>query len=310
MKKKKELKNISASVKERLRNISIQTDKEFQSLLRQYIQERFLFRLSKSAYSNNLILKGALLFVAHDISRSRPTKDIDFLGSSITNEKDEIAEIIAEILNINYEDGLRFDASLIDSENIVEDGDYHGVRIKFFAFLENTKERIQLDIGYGDKITGGPVEIEFPVLLDFPAPHLKVYSVESAIAEKFEAVVSLQLETSRMKDFYDILFFAGNYRFKKDLLKKAMTTTFNHRETNIELRHKIYEDTFKSNSQKQTQWASFLNRNKLTAESNFAKVIDKINSFIEPVFLMIKSAGIRRNIFGNKTSGQLIIVIV
>ena len=99
MKQKKELKNISASVKERLRDISIQTGKEFQSILRQYIQERFLFRLSKSTYSNNLILKGALLFVAHDISRNRPTKDIDFLGSFMSNEKDEIAGIIENILN-------------------------------------------------------------------------------------------------------------------------------------------------------------------------------------------------------------------
>lgn len=104
MKEKREIKNISASVKERLKNISTQTGKEFQSILRQYIQERFLFRLSKSIYSNNLILKGALLFIAHDISRSRPTKDIDFLGSSISNEKEEIAKIVREILKINCED--------------------------------------------------------------------------------------------------------------------------------------------------------------------------------------------------------------
>ncbi|MHB1687816.1 MAG: nucleotidyl transferase AbiEii/AbiGii toxin family protein [Ignavibacteriaceae bacterium] len=289
MKQKKELKNISASVKERLRNISVQSGKEFQSILRLYIQERFLFRLSRSIYSNNLILKGALLFVAHDISRSRPTKDIDFLGSSLTNEKDEIAGIIAEILNINYEDGLRFDADQIDSENIVEDGDYHGVRIKFYAFLENSKERVQLDIGFGDKITGGPIEIDFPVLLDFPAPRLKVYSVESAIAEKFEAIASLQLETSRMKDFYDILFFVGNYQFKKDMLKKAIMETFEHRGTDIELRKEIYEESFKNNPQKQIQWASFLQRNKLNAENDFAIVVDKINSFIDPIFSDSKS---------------------
>ncbi|NCS89269.1 MAG: hypothetical protein AUK34_01495 [Ignavibacteria bacterium CG2_30_36_16] len=289
MKQKKELENISASVKERLRNISIQTGKVYQSILRQYIQERFLFRLSKSIYSNNLILKGALLFVAHDISRNRPTKDIDFLASSLTNEKDAIAGIIADILNINYEDGLRFDASNIDSENIVEGGDYHGVRIKFYAYLENTKERVQLDIGFGDKITGGPIEIDFPVLLNFPAPRLKVYSVESAIAEKFEAIVSLQLETSRMKDFYDILFFAENYQFKKNILKQAIITTFEHRDTDIGLRKEIYKEAFKNNPQKQTQWSSFLERNKLTSENNFSTVVDKINSFFEPVFSNTKS---------------------
>ncbi len=284
MKERKEIKNIAASVKERLRNIATQTGKEFQSIIRQYIQERFLFRLSKSIYSNNLILKGALLFIAHDISRTRPTKDIDFLGTSVSNEKDDIAEIIKEILNISCEDGLRFEVDSVESENIVEDGDYHGVRVKFNTYLENSRERIQIDIGFGDKITGGPIEIDFPTLLDFPAPHLKVYSIESAIAEKFEAIVSLQLETSRMKDFYDILFFAEHYEFKRELLKEAILTTFNHRETDIEIRKNIFDDEFKADEKLQKYWTAFLERNKLTAENSFMEIVNKINAFIEPIF--------------------------
>ena len=267
-----------------MKNVSTQTGKEFQSILRQYIQERFLFRLSKSIYSNNLILKGALLFIAHDISRSRPTKDIDFLGSSISNEKEEIAKIVREILKINCEDGLRFDVDYIESENIVEDGDYNGARIKFYSYLENSKERIQINIGFGDKITGGPIEINFPTLLDSLAPRLKVYSIESAVAEKFEAIVSLHLETSRMKDFYDILFFAEHYEFKKDLLRKAMLTTFNHRDTDIERRKIIYGDKFKADEKLQKYWTAFLGRNKLTAENSFMEIVNKINTLIEPIF--------------------------
>jgi predicted nucleotidyltransferase component of viral defense system len=285
MKEKKELRNIAASVKAQLRNIAIQTSKEFQSVLRQYTQERFLYRLSKSNYSNNLILKGALLFIAHDFSRLRPTKDIDFLGISVTNEKDEIAEIIKEILKINCNDGLRFEVNSVESENIVEDGDYHGVRIKFFAYLENSRERIQLDIGFGDQITGGPIEIDFPTLLDFPAPHIIVYSIESAIAEKFEAIVSLQLQTSRMKDFYDILYFAENNVFKMDLLKQSLLATFEHRNTNIANRRTIYEDNFKSDEQLQKYWVAFLERNKLIADNSFANVVDKISSFVEEIFI-------------------------
>ncbi len=284
MKERKEIKNIAASVKERLRNISTQTGKEYQSVLRQYMQERFLFRLSKSIYSNNLILKGALLFIAHDISRSRPTKDIDFLGSSVSNDKDEIAEIIKEILKVGCDDGLRFETNEIESENIVEDGDYHGVRIKFYAYLENSRERMQIDIGFGDRITSGPIEIDFPTLLDFPAPHIMVYSIESAIAEKLEAIVSLQLETSRMKDFYDILFFAEHYEFKLDLLKEAILTTFKHRDTDLEKRKSIYDDKFKTDEQLQKFWTAFLDRNKLTAENNFANVVERLYSFIEPIF--------------------------
>ena len=242
MKKKSEIKNVAASVKERLRNIAAQSDKEFQSVVRQYVQERFLFRLSKSVYSNNFILKGALLFVAHDISRNRPTRDIDFLGSAISNEINDVKDAVTEILKIEFEDGITFDAKSVEAENIVEDGDYHGIRIKFYAYMENSKERVQLDIGFGDKMTSGPIEIEFPTLLDFAAPKIKVYSIETAIAEKFEAIVSLQLQSSRMKDFYDVLFFAEHYKFNKDLLHKALLTTFNHRSTNTEDRKIIFSD--------------------------------------------------------------------
>ena len=284
MKEKKEIKNIAASVKERLRNISIQSGREFQSVVSQYVQERFLYRLSESIYSNNLILKGALLFIAHDISRNRPTRDIDFLGSKIPNKIDDLVEVIKEILLIKTEDGLRFDSETVEAENITEDGDYKGVRIKFYVFLENSRERMQLDIGFGDTITAGPVEIEFPTLLDFPAPKLKVYSIETAIAEKFEAIVSLQLQTSRMKDFYDILFFAKHYDFKKDILIRAIKTTFDNRSTELALSNNIFEDKFKSDQNFQKLWSAFIERNKLGNDKTFSEVVSQIQSFLQPVF--------------------------
>jgi predicted nucleotidyltransferase component of viral defense system len=284
MKENKEIKNIAASVKERLRNISIQAGKEFQNVVSQYVQERFLYRLSESLYSNNFILKGALLFIAHDISRNRPTRDIDFLGSTISNKIDDIVELIKEILNVKYEDGLRFDSDSVDAENIVEDGDYQGVRVKFNVYLENSRERVQLDIGFGDKITAGPIEIEFPTLLDFPAPRLKVYSIETAIAEKFEAIVSLQLQTSRMKDFYDVLFFAEHYNFKKDLLLQSFQTTFDNRSTDLAQSTFVFEDHFKTDERFQNLWKAFLERNKLEDEQTFAEVVSKIQSFIQPIF--------------------------
>ena len=284
MKEKGEIKNIAASIKERLRNIASQSGKEFQSIIRQYVQERFLFRLSKSSYKNNLILKGALLFVAHNISRNRPTRDIDFLGTSISNEIDDIEEVVKEILKIEAEDGVFFDIASIEVENIVEDGDYLGVRIKFYAYMENSRERVQLDIGFDDKIASGPIEIDFPTLLDFPAPKLKVYSIETAIAEKFEAIVSLQLQSSRMKDFYDVIFFAQHYEFKKDTLLEAILTTFNHRSTDVAQRMLIFKDKFKLDESLQRLWKAFLERNRLTSVLSFNELIIKIQNFIEPVF--------------------------
>ena len=128
------------------------------------------------------------------------------------------------------------------------------------------------------------MEIEFPTLLDFPAPKLKVYSIETAIAEKFEAIVSLQLQTSRMKDFYDILFFAKHYDFKKDFLFKAIKTTFDNRSTDLALSKLIFEDKFKNDENFQKLWSAFLDRNKLENDKTFSEIVSQIQSFIQPVF--------------------------
>ncbi|MBK7105914.1 MAG: nucleotidyl transferase AbiEii/AbiGii toxin family protein [Ignavibacteriae bacterium] len=278
----KQIKNIPISVKEKLKNISTTSGKDFNKVLRQYIQERFLYRLSKSAFSENLILKGALLFLAYNISRSRPTRDIDFLGNKISNNAKDIKSIIKTITVIDCEDGLKFDQNNIEVENIVEEGDYHGVRVKINAKLGTIKDRIQIDIGFGDKITNGPIEIEYPTMLDMPIPKLKVYSLETAIAEKFEAIVSLQLQTSRMKDFYDIYFIASKNEFDLLKLSQAIKITFENRSTNIEDSKYIFEEKFKEDKIKIEQWKSFIDRSELKDEIGFSSVVDIIKKFIEP----------------------------
>ncbi|MBU2445245.1 MAG: nucleotidyl transferase AbiEii/AbiGii toxin family protein [Bacteroidetes bacterium] len=285
MKKQKEIKNLPASVREKLRNISIEGKKDFQSVLRQYIQERFLYRVSQSFYADTLILKGALLFLAYNISRLRPTRDIDFLVNSISNEQEDLKNIVKEILSIIFNDGLTFDKDDIVAENIVEDEKYHEVRVKFNCYLGNARERIQVDFGFGDEIIAGPVEILYPTLLDFPAPKLKVYSIESAIAEKFEAMVSINQATSRMKDFYDVMFFASDYKFNKRVLKEAIIATFKNRNTDYDTKSLIFGNDFKKNPQKQQYWLAFLKRNKLNANEDFAFVVEKIQTFIEPIFI-------------------------
>lgn len=280
----KELKNIAVSVKERLRNLSLQSGTEFQFLVRQFIQERFLYRLSKSKYANKLILKGALLFLAHEISRNRPTKDIDLHGNIIVNDAAVIRKIISEIISTEASDGLKFDNSKISVEQIMNVGGSGGFRIKFNVYLENSKNITQIDIGFGDVITNGPHEIDFPVLLDFPQPRIKVYSIESAVAEKLEAIISLMLVTSRMKDFYDIIFLASKYEFKKHELRSAINDTFNNRGTVINHSDKIIPKYLGVDIQLQKYWEAFLIRSKLNEERNFAKILGRISDFIEPVF--------------------------
>lgn len=280
----KEVKNIAESVKARLIKITNESKRDFNALLLLYFQERFLYRLSISQYKNKLILKGALLLMMSDISKFRPTKDIDFLGKAISNELNQCKEIIKNIASLKTNDGVIFIVDQIKTEKIKEDANYEGVRIHLPYRMDTIKGRLAIDIGFGDTIVHGPFQMDFPVLLDFPSPNIFVYSLESAVAEKFEAIVKLNFLTSRMKDFYDIIFIAESANFKSDVLKEALTVTFNNRETNIEERFQLYEDSFRTNTQKQIQWLSFLERNKLSGEKNFSKVIDSIQSFIEPVF--------------------------
>ena len=280
------IKNMEASVKARLKIIAKKSGRNFDSVLLQYFQERFLYRLSISPYKENFILKGALLFLAYEIPRSRPTKDIDFLGKSLSNTSDCIIYAMKEILEVSVQDGLRFDLDSLIYEVIKQDADYKGIRLFCNAYLGSAFIRLHFDIGFGDIVIPQPVILDFPVLLsDSPVPELIAYTPESAIAEKFEAIVNLGLITSRMKDFFDIYYLSEHKTFKSETLTKAIKETFKRRNTKLSNRITIYQDEFKYNENKQIQWKAFLRRQMNYAEITFFDCIDKINEFIEPIIL-------------------------
>jgi predicted nucleotidyltransferase component of viral defense system len=278
----KKVTNIAASVKEKLMNYSKSNSLLFNSVLLQFLQERLLHRISKSAYLNNFTLKGALLFLVHDISRLRPTQDIDLLGNSLPNEVDEITKIFSEISSINFNDGVTFDPNSVTSQRIIEQDKYSGVRVNLTAHLGTIRQQLQIDIGFGDVVYPKIVQMEYPVILDLEAPVLNVYSIESAVVEKFEAIVSIGLATSRMKDFYDIHFFASNKKFDLVLLHNAITETFKNRETSLEKRLSIYGGKFKTDRNLQMLWLAFLKKRNLTANTTLAEIITNIQLFIEP----------------------------
>ncbi len=122
------------------------------------------------------------------------------------------------------------------------------------------------------------------MLLDFPSPKLLAYSIESAIAEKFEAIVFRGFSTSRMKDFFDILHFAERQQFESEKLKEAITITFKNRKTDLSDRYALFSSDFKKDKAKQSMWSVFLNQRKLKSDSEFERVIERLESFIEPVF--------------------------
>lgn len=282
---KKEVRNIAASVRARLIIIASESKRDYNAILRLYFQERFLYRLSVSNYKSGFILKGALLLMVNDISKFRPTKDIDFLCRRTFNAIEECIDVVREIASVECNDGVEFIVEKVTAERIQQKVDNVGIRIHVPCKMDTIKSYLSIDFGFDDTIINGPFEIDFPILLDFPAPRIMVYSMESAAAEKFEAIVNLNFTTSRMKDFFDLLFIAECNIFDANTLRSAIMVTFKNRGTNIQDRHIVYDISFKEDEQKQVQWSSFLNLNKLTSENNFANVITRIAEFIEPVFV-------------------------
>lgn len=278
-------KDIAASVRARLLNMARTSHRDFDALLLQYMQERFLYRLSISPYRQNMILKGALLFLAYEMSLLRPTKDVDFLGVSTPNDLDEVRSLVVAVAGIELDDGVRFNRESVAVERIAEGADYQGVRVKLEARLTAARKILQLDVAFGDAVVPGPVEMDFPTLLDDqPAPNLLMYSQESVIAEKFEALVSLNLLTSRMKDIYDILFLAEKEKFYLFILRDAIMATFARRASKIEDRHVLFSREFSSNRDKEAQWRAFLRRSRLQLSPPLPAAMTRIKAFLEPVY--------------------------
>ncbi len=225
--------NIGASIRQRLLNKARQDKRPFSELLQYFTMERFLFRLSQSPYIDNFVLKGALLLRAWELSSFRPTMDIDMLGQGKSNEFDTVLDQIRNICSttVEPEDSLIFNAENITGQRVTEDADYEGIRVSFIGKLDTARINMQLDIGFGDIVVPATQRISLPSMLDFPPPNLNGYSMESVIAEKFEAMLKLGELNSRMKDFYDIWMLTRQFTFDHEQLCLAISKTLQRRDT-------------------------------------------------------------------------------
>lgn len=278
------IKDIAASVHQRLLNIARETGRPFGELLQYYAMERFLYRLSRFPHAKKFLLKGALMLTAWKSPVSRPTKDIDLLGR-IENNIDSIVTITRNICLQKVEpDGIVFDADSIRAERITEEAEYEGVRVRFKGRLGRAKVAMQLDIGFGDVVVPPGRKIVYPTLLDFPAPRLRSYSRESTIAEKFETMVKLGELNSRMRDFYDIWLLSRQFDFKGQILLSAIERTFSRRGTELPLKLDPLVKVLIEDEIKETQWQGFIRKSRLgNAPEEFREVVVSIVGFIEPM---------------------------
>ena len=282
----KPLKNVPASVRQRLLNRSRSEKRPFNELLQYYAMERFLYRLSQSEHREKFILKGALMLRAWRAPEFRPTKDIDMLGIT-SNDESRIVQQIREIIAVDVEpDGLRFDAESMESERITEDADYVGVRVTFLCYLGSAKINMQVEVGFGDIVHPGPEELYLPTMLDYPQPRLLGYSRESVIAEKFEAMVKLGDLNSRMKDFYDIWLLSRQFEFDTGRLADAIRLTFQKRGTEIPDDLDAFDRGFAD--AKQVQWVAFRRRlGQDHVPKSFHEIVSVVREFLAPVVVTI-----------------------
>lgn len=251
-----EKRNLPASIHQKLLNKARQSGRSFNEILQYYAIERLLYRLSISEYSELFILKGALMFNAWGLTNLRPTRDIDLLGHT-QNTIDSVLKIFQDLSKLEAQpDGLEFDRAHIQSERIKEDADYEGIRITMPARLGKTRHTTQIDIGFADVITPAPERLDYPTILDLPAPHLYGYPPETVIAEKFQAMTVLGIANSRMKDFYDIWMLITNFEFESTVIQSAIERTFQNRGTELPTeKHIVFSDEFAEN--KRDPWNAF-----------------------------------------------------
>lgn len=277
-------KNLAASVHARLLNQARAGQRSFNDLAQLYAMERFLYRLSKSAHASRFILKGALLLRVWDSASYRATRDIDLLGH-VANEVGTLVEIVQDACRQEVEpDGVVFDAESVQGRTIVEEAEYSGVRISFRGALGTTRLAMQIDIGFGDAITPGPTDIEFPTLLDMPSPRLRAYPPETVIAEKFEIMLRRRDANSRMKDFHDLWWMATHRSFDGAGLSRAIRATCSQRGTPIPVQPDALTPQFASDPTKVVQWGAFHRRLVPTeCPADFAAVVSTVAEFLQPV---------------------------
>ncbi len=273
----KQRKNAAASVKQRLLKLSRRRGEDFNLLLVRYGIERLLYRLGRSQHASDFVLKGAMLFhlwtaAPHLLGQGAP-------------ELDRLQQVFRAVCaGAVEEDGLDFFPDSVAAERIKDDAEHEGVRVMLDARLGSARIRLQVDVGFGDATVPPPESADFPVLLDQPAPRLRVYRRETVVAEKLQALVDLGLANSRMKDFFDLRFLAATFDFAGAKLTSAIEATFARRSTAVPGDVPTgLTDTFAADANKQTQWRAFLRRTGLESEGlELGTVVAGLRGFLLP----------------------------
>ncbi|MCT0227446.1 MAG: hypothetical protein ACI9IO_000214 [Cyanobium sp.] len=276
--------NRAASIRQRLLNRARQEQETFDAVLNRFGRERLLYRIGISEYRDRFLLKGAMLFALWYDMPHRPTRDMDLLGFG-AGDLFVLERVFREIAQQPVDDGLAF-PEIITAEEIRKEAHYAGARVTLLATLEQVRIPLQVDIGFGDPVTPAAEQIVYPVLLeDLNPPRLGAYPVYTVIAEKLQAIVSLGMVNSRLKDYFDLQVLLTREALDEQVLAEAVRRTFAVRSTPLPRQVPLgLSSEFAEDSGKQAQWRAFLQRNEL-AEVPLPVVMSQIREGLMPVLL-------------------------
>ncbi|MBI5345777.1 MAG: nucleotidyl transferase AbiEii/AbiGii toxin family protein [Chlamydiae bacterium] len=278
--------NLGESIRQQLKNLSKVRNRPFDEILRYYSMERFLYRLSISSYSKNFFLKGGLMLKVWDHLQHRATMDIDLLACT-SNKIENLRKIITEIAAIQFDD----DAILFDTEKLIlretqTGADYHGVGASFSAKLFTIRIPVLIDIGFNDIVIPKPKSINYPTLIQMPAPKLMGYTPETVFAEKLESIVKLGIINTRMKDFYDLWVICRKNELNHETLEKAILDVFTNRNTKIRY-PTAFKEAFYKSPKTLNRWQNFLSGIG-SDHLELRNIIYDLANFIGPLLVKLK----------------------
>ena len=275
--------DIAASVLARLKNKAKESGRSYQLCLQLFCQEEFLRRLEKSQYTENLVLKGGLFIYSVTDFDSRVTVDVDFLLRNVPNTPERLQTVIETIISTpTNNDFVNFEIK--DIAPIAVAKKYAGIGVSLVARIKNTKTPFSIDFGVGDVIVPKQQKRRIPTQLDnFTAPTVNTYSLETTIAEKIDAILSLMEFSSRMKDYYDIYYLANKFDFDGKVLSEALKKTFDNRGHRFTVEQFEQVMGFDDDAAMQKKWKAFV-RKIDTKTDDYSTVLKTIKTFLTKPF--------------------------
>lgn len=285
------MKNLVASVRQRLLNVAKARGEEFQLVLTRFALERLLYRLSISTHNEDFVLKGAMLFTLWTGEPHRATKDLDLLGRGNPGAT-RLEGVFRALCRVEAQlDGLDFVETSVEGATIREEEEYLGVRVQLEARLGVARIPLQVDVGFGDVVKPGPEDVVYPSILDLPAPRLKAYTKETMIAEKLHAMVTRGITNSRMKDFYDIWSLSRIFPFEGERVREAIQAAFQRRGTALpEGEPLALTQAFAQDPSKRAQWTAFTRRGQLRGgHITLEAIVEATRQFLLPPLVALAS---------------------